>query len=263
VEYSVTLHDLQVKWKQGNLQAGNEGKLTDSSYINEDKFLELLQNFQKRRSPGKSLLFSDGHASHSFLKFLDHCRENGIEMLCLSTDTCYVCLLTRYTCLLTRYAFLLAHYACLLTQAMLAYRHMLCLPPDTLYLPTDTCYAFLLMHYACFLTRYPCLLTRYACLLTWHTPFGPSRQNCVQTIKTYSHQEATNFMHTHLNATLTKFHFMKLSSESWNKRATVGKAIRGFERTHVFFQALHYSRRQISAISVFSASSNRLPITKH
>jgi hypothetical protein len=38
-------------------------------------------------------------------------------------------------------------------------------------------------------------------------------------------------MHNHHNAAITKFHFGKLFSEAWNKGATVGNAIKGFECT--------------------------------
>jgi transposase len=67
-----------------DLPAGSEVAMTNSGYINEDIFLEWLQHFLKHRSPGKCLLILDGHASHSSLKCLDYCRDNGIEMLCLS-----------------------------------------------------------------------------------------------------------------------------------------------------------------------------------
>jgi hypothetical protein len=45
-------------------------------------------------------------------------------------------------------------------------------------------------------------------------------------IKTYYHQAATNFMHNHPNAAITKFNFGKLFSEAWNKGATVGNAVK-------------------------------------
>jgi hypothetical protein len=64
--------------------------MTGSGYINEDIFLEWLQHFQKHCSPGKCLLILDGHASHSSLKCLDYCRDNGIEMLCLPPHTIHV-----------------------------------------------------------------------------------------------------------------------------------------------------------------------------
>jgi hypothetical protein len=53
-------------------------------------------------------------------------------------------------------------------------------------------------------------------------------------IKTYYHQAATNFMHNNPNAAITKFHFGKLFSEAWNKGATVGNNLKGFECTGMF-----------------------------
>jgi hypothetical protein len=41
-------------------------------------------------------------------------------------------------------------------------------------------------------------------------------------------------MHNHPNAAITKFHFGKLFSEAWNKGATVGNAVKGFECTGMF-----------------------------
>jgi hypothetical protein len=47
-------------------------------------------------------------------------------------------------------------------------------------------------------------------------------------IKTYYHQEATNFMHNNPNSAITKFSFGKLFSAAWKKGTTVGKAVKGF-----------------------------------
>jgi hypothetical protein len=52
-----------------NLPAGFEFAMTDSGYINEDIFLELLQHLQKHRSPRKCLPMFNGHASHDSLKW--------------------------------------------------------------------------------------------------------------------------------------------------------------------------------------------------
>jgi hypothetical protein len=64
--------------------------MTDLDYINKNIILQWLQHFQKHRSPGKSLLILDRHPSHSTLKCLDHCRNNGSEMLCLPPHTTLV-----------------------------------------------------------------------------------------------------------------------------------------------------------------------------
>jgi hypothetical protein len=57
--------------------------MTESGYINEDVFLEWLQQFQKHLTSGKCLLILDGHMSHCFLEALHYCRQQHIEMLCL------------------------------------------------------------------------------------------------------------------------------------------------------------------------------------
>jgi hypothetical protein len=41
-------------------------------------------------------------------------------------------------------------------------------------------------------------------------------------------------MHNHPNAAITEFHFGKLFSEAWNKGATVGNAVKGFQYTGMF-----------------------------
>jgi len=62
--------------------------MTDSGYINEDIFLELLQHLQKHRSPRKCLPMFNGHASHDSLKWAT------AEKMSLK---CYAYLLTWHT----------------------------------------------------------------------------------------------------------------------------------------------------------------------
>ncbi|XP_049779673.1 uncharacterized protein LOC126176556 [Schistocerca cancellata] len=60
--------------------------MPDSGYVN-DVFLKWFEHFQKHRSLGKCILILDGHSYHCSLQCLEHCRQNGIEKLCLPPHT--------------------------------------------------------------------------------------------------------------------------------------------------------------------------------
>jgi hypothetical protein len=57
----------------------------------------------------------------------------------------------------------------------------------------------------------------------------PLRKTEFKLIKTYYHQQATDFMHNNSNSAITKFNFGKLFFAAWKKGTTVENAIKGFE----------------------------------
>lgn len=87
--------DFQGRQDQGYKQAGCQVAVTESDYINDDILLQWLQHFQEHRSPGRCLLISEGHASHSSLKRLVHCQDDGSEILRLPPRTTQVLSLVR------------------------------------------------------------------------------------------------------------------------------------------------------------------------
>ncbi|GFG37703.1 hypothetical protein Cfor_11780, partial [Coptotermes formosanus] len=62
-----TFCKLQEMYKQ-DLPAGSEIAMTDSGFINDHFFLEMIQHFHKGRSQGKGPLSFDGHSSDASLK---------------------------------------------------------------------------------------------------------------------------------------------------------------------------------------------------
>ncbi|CAG4936820.1 unnamed protein product [Parnassius apollo] len=53
-------------------------------------------------------------------------------------------------------------------------------------------------------------------------------------LKTYYHQQATAWQHSHPNQGITKVAFGALFQRAWNQAATVGNATKGFEKTGIF-----------------------------
>ncbi|CAG5035003.1 unnamed protein product [Parnassius apollo] len=53
-------------------------------------------------------------------------------------------------------------------------------------------------------------------------------------LKTYYHQQATAWQHSHPNQGITKVAFGALFQWAWNQAATVGNATKGFEKTGIF-----------------------------
>ncbi|XP_045450942.1 uncharacterized protein LOC123659815 [Melitaea cinxia] len=53
-------------------------------------------------------------------------------------------------------------------------------------------------------------------------------------LKTYYHQQATAWQHSHPNRGITKVAFGALFQRAWNQAATVGNATKGFEKTGIF-----------------------------
>ncbi|CAB3231899.1 unnamed protein product [Arctia plantaginis] len=53
-------------------------------------------------------------------------------------------------------------------------------------------------------------------------------------LKTYYHQKATSWQHSHPNQGITKVAFGALYQQAWNQAATVGNATKGFEKTGIF-----------------------------
>lgn len=53
-------------------------------------------------------------------------------------------------------------------------------------------------------------------------------------LKTYYHQQATAWQHSHPNQGITKVAFGALFQRAWNQAATVGNATKGFENTGIF-----------------------------
>jgi hypothetical protein len=73
-----------------DLPAGSEIAMTDSGFINDHFFLEMIQHFHKGRSQGKGPLSFDGHSSDASLKSTNYRRKNGIKMLCLPPDITHI-----------------------------------------------------------------------------------------------------------------------------------------------------------------------------
>lgn len=53
-------------------------------------------------------------------------------------------------------------------------------------------------------------------------------------LKAYYHQQATSWQHAHPNQGITKVAFGGIFKQSWNQAATVGNAVKGFEKTGIF-----------------------------
>lgn len=53
-------------------------------------------------------------------------------------------------------------------------------------------------------------------------------------LKSYYHQQATSWQHTHPNQGITKVAFGGLLKQAWNLTATVGNAVKSFEKTGIF-----------------------------
>lgn len=53
-------------------------------------------------------------------------------------------------------------------------------------------------------------------------------------LKSYYHQQATSWQHAHPNQGITKVAFGGIFKQAWNQAATVGNAVKGFEKTGIF-----------------------------
>ncbi|XP_026736710.1 uncharacterized protein LOC113500199 [Trichoplusia ni] len=53
-------------------------------------------------------------------------------------------------------------------------------------------------------------------------------------LKSYYHQQATSWQHAHPNQGITKVVFGGIFKQAWNQAATVGNAVKGFEKTGIF-----------------------------
>ena len=53
-------------------------------------------------------------------------------------------------------------------------------------------------------------------------------------LKSFYHKQATNFIQSSPNSSISKFNFGKLFSEAWRKGATIGNAVKGFECTGIY-----------------------------
>ncbi|CAB3252682.1 unnamed protein product [Arctia plantaginis] len=73
-------------------------------------------------------------------------------------------------------------------------------------------------------------------LLPPHTSHGlqPLDVSFFKPLKTYYHQKATSWQHSHPNQGITKVAFGALFQQAWNQAATVGNATKGFEKTGIF-----------------------------
>ncbi|XP_069703714.1 uncharacterized protein [Periplaneta americana] len=63
--------------------------MSESGWINDEKFLCWLHHFQTHRVPGTCMLLVDGHASHKSLSALQFCEEHDIHMVCLPSHTAH------------------------------------------------------------------------------------------------------------------------------------------------------------------------------
>lgn len=73
-------------------------------------------------------------------------------------------------------------------------------------------------------------------LLPPHTSHAlqPLDVSLFKPLKSYYHQQATSWQHAHPNQGITKVAFGGIFKQAWNQAATVGNAIKGFEKTGIF-----------------------------